>query len=268
MDGLASRATEVSKGRETYKEKGEFIGTKPDRLVVKAIGSVISWNSLSLTFLSLDILFWWCHFRLIRFAPNISKSWQLLLLRAVKPETWHTPLSWQPCFSTLITYLFMSRISSLPWSLHVPTVFTSSLSSLFYSFHSYPRPYSLHFPLSSLFISQVSSLLWSFHVPALFTFLISSFPYSLQFPSLFTAVLCSFLYSFLFHVRTLCTSLLFALFTSLVSSLPYSFHFPTFFTSLFFSLPFSLQLILSSLPFSLHFSALFTSLLPSGSLFL
>ena len=53
----ASRVTEVSKGRETYKEKGEFIGTKPDRLVVKAIGSVISWNSLSLTFLSLDILF-------------------------------------------------------------------------------------------------------------------------------------------------------------------------------------------------------------------
>ena len=170
MDGLASRATEVSKGRETYKEKGEFIGTKPDRLVVKAIGSVISWNSLSLTFLSLDILFWWCHFLLIRFAPNISKSWQLLLLRAVKPETWHTPLSWQPCFSTLIT----SLLSSCPESLHFPGLFTSLLSS---------RPHFLHF--STLFTLPP--------VPTLCTslFLHFSFPKSLHFRGLFISLLCS-----------------------------------------------------------------------------
>ena len=49
MDGLASRATEVSKGRETYKEKGEFIGTKPDRLPVTAVDCVSSWNSFFLT---------------------------------------------------------------------------------------------------------------------------------------------------------------------------------------------------------------------------
>ena len=198
MDGLASRATEVSKGRETYKEKGEFIGTKPDRLVVKAIGSVISWNSLSLTFLSLDILFWWCHFLLIRVATNISKSWQLLLLRAA-----------------LITSLLSSCPESLHFlSLHVPTVLHVLTLFTFLLFHSSPRPYSLHFPLSSLFISQVSSLPWSFHFPALFTFLISSFPYSLQFPSLFTAVLCSFSTLFCF------TSVLSALLYSLHSSLP------------------------------------------------
>jgi hypothetical protein len=114
---------------------------------------VISWNSLSLTFLSLDILFWWCHFLLIRFAPNISKSWQLLLLRAA---------------------LITSLLSSCPESLHFPGLFTSLLSS---------RPHSLHF--STLFTLPP--------VPTLCTslFLHFSFPKSLHFRGLFISMLCS-----------------------------------------------------------------------------
>jgi hypothetical protein len=49
----ASRVTEVSKGGEAYKEKGEPIGTKPDPLVVKAVDCLISGNFLS----ALDISF-------------------------------------------------------------------------------------------------------------------------------------------------------------------------------------------------------------------
>ena len=64
---------------DAWKEKGEPIGTKPDCLVVTAVGCVISWNSFSLTCFSLSILFWRCHFLLLRFALVISESWQLPL---------------------------------------------------------------------------------------------------------------------------------------------------------------------------------------------
>ena len=65
---------------------------------------------LSLTFLSLDFLFWWCHFLSIWFALDISESWQPFLLTALEPETWHTSLSWQTSFPTFVT----SLVSSLP----------------------------------------------------------------------------------------------------------------------------------------------------------
>ena len=51
----ASRATEVSRKGKAYKDKGERTGSAPDRLAGPAVGSVISWKSLSLTFLALDI---------------------------------------------------------------------------------------------------------------------------------------------------------------------------------------------------------------------
>ena len=47
----ASRVTEVSEGGEGYKEKGKLIGT-PGSLAGTAVDSVISWNSLSLTYLT------------------------------------------------------------------------------------------------------------------------------------------------------------------------------------------------------------------------
>ena len=49
----ASRVTEVSGGGRTYKDKGKPIGTVADRLAGTAIRCVISWKSLSLTFLAL-----------------------------------------------------------------------------------------------------------------------------------------------------------------------------------------------------------------------
>ena len=51
----ASRVTEVSREERTYKNKGEPIGTAPDPLAGTAVDGVISWKSLSLTLLALDI---------------------------------------------------------------------------------------------------------------------------------------------------------------------------------------------------------------------
>ena len=51
----ASRVTEVSREGRTYKDKGEPIGTAPDPLAGTAVDGVISWKSLSLTLLALDI---------------------------------------------------------------------------------------------------------------------------------------------------------------------------------------------------------------------
>ena len=48
---------------------------------------MISWNSSVLDISFFDTLFWWCHFLLIRFAPDISEFWQPFLLTALKPET-------------------------------------------------------------------------------------------------------------------------------------------------------------------------------------
>ena len=48
----ASQVTEVSRDRRTYKDKGAPIGTAPDCLAGTAVDRVISWKSLSLTFLN------------------------------------------------------------------------------------------------------------------------------------------------------------------------------------------------------------------------
>ena len=63
-------------------DKGEPIGTAPGALAGTAVDCVISWKSLSLTFLALSIFVWCCHFLLIRLAPGISESWQPFLSTA------------------------------------------------------------------------------------------------------------------------------------------------------------------------------------------
>ena len=77
-------------------------------LTVSSLGtlSLIIWTTLSGAFClsdglflldtSLHILFWWCHFLLMRFALDISCSSQPFLLTALKLQTWHTLLSRQP----------------------------------------------------------------------------------------------------------------------------------------------------------------------------
>ena len=135
-----------------YKEKGGPIGTTPDRLVVTAVDCVISRNSFSLKFLSLDILVWWCHFLLIRFALRISESWQPFLLTVSKLETWHTPLSWQ-CFSD-VTAVSWNRclLSSLSLGILIfwhPFLLTPSSLDILFS----PHPILLtRFSLGTIFL--------------------------------------------------------------------------------------------------------------------
>ena len=111
----ASRVTEVSR-RRAYKDKEEpiVIGTTPDHLAGTAVDCVISWKSLSLTFLSLDIFAWCCHFLLIWLAPDISESWQPFLSTALKPETWHTFLSWQVFSDVVAVSWNRCRFSRFP----------------------------------------------------------------------------------------------------------------------------------------------------------
>ena len=65
---------------KTYKDKGGPLGTAADRLAGTAVDCVISWKSLSLTFLALDIFVWCCHCLLNRLAPDMSESWQSSVL--------------------------------------------------------------------------------------------------------------------------------------------------------------------------------------------
>ena len=149
----ANRVTQWRKFRKGgYKEKGGPIGTTPDRLVVTAVDCVISRNSFSLKFLSLDILVWWCHFLLIRFALRISESWQPFLLTVSKLETWHTPLSWQ-CFSD-VTAVSWNRclLSSLSLGILIfwhPFLLTPSSLDILFS----PHPILLtRFSLGTIFL--------------------------------------------------------------------------------------------------------------------
>ena len=117
----------------------------PFGLTALPVACCLSGRLFSLTFLSLNFLFWWCHVLSIRFALVISsESWQPLLLTALEPETWHTFLSWQTSFPTLLAFL----------SLHFPIIFISlvfSRPSLSVLYSSQPSlPHSLHFLSASL----------------------------------------------------------------------------------------------------------------------
>ena len=98
------------------------------------------------------------------------------------------------------------KFSLHPYSLSVPTLFTSLLSSQLYSLHILTLLlYSLHIP-TTLFTSLLSSHPYSLHIPTLFTSLLSSHPYSPYISTLFTPLLS--------HISTL--------------SHLYSLHIPTF----------------------------------------
>ena len=96
----ASRMTEISRGRtwKNLERQGRAYRNGP---------WPPGWHGrrqrdlLSATFLALGIFVWCCHFLLIRLAPDISESWRPILSTALKPETWHTLLSWQT-FSDVI----------------------------------------------------------------------------------------------------------------------------------------------------------------------
>ena len=70
----ASQVTEVSRDRRTYKDKGAPIGTAPDCLAGTAVDRVISWKSLSLTFLNFRHL---CLMLLLSF--DLACSWHLCI---------------------------------------------------------------------------------------------------------------------------------------------------------------------------------------------
>ena len=140
-----------------------------------------------------------CHFLSIRHCH----LWILPLpLTTPEPRTWYTLLSfcWQTSSPTLISSLpalvtsllsafptlFTSVLLSLPYSFHFSTFFTSPRYSLHIPLYSHP---SLHIP--TLFTSLLSSHVYSLDIPNLFTFLLSSLLDSLHFSTLFTSRLSS-----------------------------------------------------------------------------
>ena len=123
--------TEVAREGRTYEDKGGPVGTAPDPLAGK-----ISWKSLSLTFLALDIFVWCCHFLLIRLAPDISEFWRPFLSTALEPETWHTLLSWQVFSDVIAVSWNRCRFSRFPLT-------SLSLGSLIFVRLFFLRPASL-----------------------------------------------------------------------------------------------------------------------------
>ena len=91
----ASRVTEASREGRTYKDKGEPIGMAPDRLAGTAVDCVISWKSLSLTFLNSRHL---C--LMLPLSLDLACSWHFCIF---------TDLSLACCLSG---HLFLPDISS------------------------------------------------------------------------------------------------------------------------------------------------------------
>ena len=127
-----------------------------------AVGCAISWKSLSLTFLALDILVWCCHFLLIRLAPGISEFWQPFLSTALKPETWQTLLSWQVffwCHRCLLKPMSFQPLSvdvSFPWHPYLWAFFPWDL--LLLTFSSLHISFSWHgFRLAPVFLFPVKT---------------------------------------------------------------------------------------------------------------
>ena len=124
-------------GWRKFREREEPIKTRaPDPLAGTAVASVISWKCLSLTSLALDIFVWCCHFLLIRFAPDISESWQPFLSTALEPETWRTLLSWQVFSDVIAVSWNRCRFSRFPLT-------SLSLGILIFGHLFFLRPSSL-----------------------------------------------------------------------------------------------------------------------------
>ena len=255
----ASRVTEVSREGRTCEDKGEPIGTMPDPPAGAAVDCVISWKSVPLASLALDIFVWCCHCLLIWLAPDIlhlHRPSGCLLLVWTSFSPWHFSfnflfrwLHFLLIFPTLFTLLLSSLLfSSLFLLSSVPTFFTSRLSSTIYS--SSPL-YRLH--ISTVLTPILSSHLYFFHTSTFFTSLLSSHLYILHISAVFTSLLSSHLYCLHFSIvfsprlsSRLCFLLIFILtlficfkslmscsvFTSRFSSFLYFLHFPTLFTSL------------------------------------
>ena len=185
-------------GEPAYKDKGEPIGTAPDHLAGTAVDCVIScpWHFLLSTSLPDNATVWvwlalvtfesWQPFRLpavwldVFSLSDISLStsssddgtlspsdlWILtasFLLTAQEPGT--EVLSWQISFPTLLTpvrssllFPFCFLLSSVPYSLHFPTLF----NCLLFSPPRLPSSYLYCLDISTLFTSLL-------HIPTLFT---------------------------------------------------------------------------------------------------
>ena len=127
----ASRVTEVSREGRTYKDKGEPIGTTPDRLAGRvlppwSLGSIcpwrfllstslsdaatVSWSDLLLTFLNLDRFSGWLLFVWTFFLPDISWSWHPCPMM---------PLSLDPACACHLLEVFVLDISEFSASLNL-----------------------------------------------------------------------------------------------------------------------------------------------------
>ena len=119
----------------------------------------VCWFLFSLTFLSLDILVWWCHFlwirfALVRFALVISDSSQPLYCW----QLWSPRLGTLCSPNTIPSRLFTAVFLPFSCSLQFPT-FTSPRSSAIYSSS---RPYwGYRFHISITLISLLSSHLYT-----------------------------------------------------------------------------------------------------------
>ena len=186
----ASRVTEVSIEGRTYKDKGEPIGRKPDHLAGTA-DCVISWKSLSLTFLNsrhLCLMLPLC----LGLALVIFESWQSFVLAA--------------CLDVFFSLTFLFQLPLLMMALSLHPVCACHLWIL-----------PACFLLTAQEVGSWHTLLpWQFSFPTLFTAVFLLFPtlfssYSLYFPTLFNYLLITsllswhpyFLNIFSLHISTL-----------------------------------------------------------------
>ena len=177
----ASRVTEVSREGRTYKDKGEPIGRKPDHLAGTA-DCVISWKSLSLTFLNsrhLCLMLPLC----LGLALVIFESWQSFVLAA--------------CLDVFFSLTFLFQLPLLMMALSLHPVCAC---------HLWIVPAC--FLLTAQEVGSWHTLLsWQISFPTLFTLLLSSllFPCSLQ---LLLSLLPNSLQLSTHHISTVLTSLL------------------------------------------------------------
>ena len=186
----SSRVMEVLREGRTYKDKGEPIGTVLDRLAGTAVDCVISWRSLSLRFLALDIFVWcfsWSGL-LLTFLNLDSPACRQLWCRTVdtfslltsffwchrclwnpmsfQPLSVNVSFSWHPyLWASLFLETFYSLLST---SYSLDTVFAWHHFSCFLLFHTFIlRPLSVKivsfdtFCLEAVFHSHIC-FFWHF----------------------------------------------------------------------------------------------------------
>ena len=138
------QATEVSRAGKAVKEKGGPSGRTPDPRDGTAVGSVISWKSLSLTFFFLNIL-----------PDSDSFSWSGLRLSSLNHDSLFLADSSPSLIFSLLTFSTSEFLPGCDFpSIHIVGSLASKLPSiicLFISIISLCFHYVLHvFPLISL----------------------------------------------------------------------------------------------------------------------